>query len=192
MNILVTGFEPFGGADINPSASLVEALRGRTGIRAEVLPTAFDAGAARLLALMDEHRPSLVLMFGVHGEAARPRLEKLAINFDHAEIADNGGEWRQSQSIDLAGPLALETPLDLIALQADLKARGCITDISHHAGTYVCNHTYYRALQELAARGAATPCLFVHIPTFKEKPDEELQSLVRLADHLIDLLNPSL
>ncbi len=191
MSILITGFEPFGGHDINPSAELAKALRGRAGMVAEVLPTTFDGAAARVVALIEQTRPSVVLMFGVHGEASRPRLERIALNFDHAEIADNAGEWRQSCTIRPDGPIALETRLDVLSLRNDLAARGTAVDISHHAGTYVCNHTYYRALDQLHHKGQATPCLFIHVPQFKDKPDESLLSLIRLTEDLIDLINPS-
>ena len=41
VHILVTGFEPFGGDDVNPSAELVARLRGE--VATAVLPVEFEA-----------------------------------------------------------------------------------------------------------------------------------------------------
>ncbi len=188
MAILVTGFEPFGGADINPSADLARALSGTVDVAAEILPTSFFGSGPRLLSLMDQYRPSLILMFGVHEEAVRPRLERVALNFDHAEIADNDGDQRQSCPIRDGAALALETSVNVAATREALAARGHTVDISHHAGTYVCNHAYYMALDYLARSKSKTPCLFIHIPAFKDKPGEEIASLTRLTADLVSLL----
>ena len=66
--ILVSGFEPFGGEDINPSAEVARALHGRTiggvPIVGVVLPCVFGVSIAALRSAIDTHRPQLVLALG--------------------------------------------------------------------------------------------------------------------------------
>lgn len=197
MTILLTGFEPFGGARVNPSALLVDTLK-KKGSCAEhavatVLPTEFATAGKLITELLDEVRPVLALMFGVSGQAQRARLERLAVNIDHADIPDNRGDKRLNKKIRVDGQLAYETKLDLTKLQSELAARGHATDISHHAGTYVCNHVYYSALSHLAWQGRQIPILFVHIPEFSvDGPgqDAEIDAHVQLACDIVELIKP--
>ena len=38
------------------------------------------------------------------------------------------------------------------------------TDVSYHAGRFVCNATYYQVLSGIAAAGLPTQALFLHVP----------------------------
>jgi pyroglutamyl-peptidase len=66
--LLVTGFEPFGGERINPSAEVAQALHGRTigGVRivGTVLPCVFGRSIDVLQAALTQHAPQLVLCLG--------------------------------------------------------------------------------------------------------------------------------
>ena len=91
--VLLTGFDAFGGQALNPSSLAVHALRGRriAGHRVVTaeLPTAFDSAPARLRALIETHRPALVVCVGQAGGRAAISLERVAINLIDARIADN-------------------------------------------------------------------------------------------------------
>lgn len=67
MKILVTGFTPFGGEQINPSWEAIRRLPNRIGgaelIKHEI-PTEFDASGAALHKLLTELRPDAVLCVG--------------------------------------------------------------------------------------------------------------------------------
>ena len=95
MKILVTGFTPFGGEQINPSWEAVRRLPNRIG-RAELIkheiPTEFDASGAALHKLLTELRPDAVLCVGQYGGANCIRVERVAINLRDARIADNAGK----------------------------------------------------------------------------------------------------
>ena len=95
MKILVTGFTPFGGEQINPSWEAVRRLPNRIGgaelIKHEI-PTEFDASGAALHKLLTELRPDAVLCVGQYGGANCIRVERVAINLRDARIADNAGK----------------------------------------------------------------------------------------------------
>lgn len=174
MAVLLTGFEPFGGADFNPSQKIVEALRNQwtepDEIIARILPVTFSDAGSILETMIDAHAPRAVLMLGLAESAPRPRLERVALNINEASIADNAGALARGNAIIDGGPLALQTFLDLSRLQSTLADRGHGVEISNHAGTYVCNHIYYTALTRLA--GTGVPSLFLHVP-LAPAPDHE-------------------
>ena len=78
MKILVTGFTPFGGEQINPSWEAARRLPNRIGgaelIKHEI-PTEFDASGAALHKLLTELRPDAVLCVGKYGGANCIRVE---------------------------------------------------------------------------------------------------------------------
>ena len=106
--VLLTGFDPFNGAQLNPSWLAVQALHGRQvlGHRlvAAQLPTVFGASLKALDALLAEHRPALVICVGQAGGRSALSLERVAINVDDAPIPDNAG----AQPID--APVAPGAP----------------------------------------------------------------------------------
>ena len=94
MKILVTGFTPFGGEQINPSWEAVKRLPDRIGeavLLKREIPTEFDAACAALRAQLDELRPDAVLSVGQYGGANCIRVERMAVNLRDARIADNAG-----------------------------------------------------------------------------------------------------
>jgi pyroglutamyl-peptidase len=155
-NVLLTGFEPFAGERLNPSALIAEALDGREiagrRVRGAVLPCAFGDSRRAMLRLMRAVEPDLILCTGQAG--GRPNLtpERVAINLDDARIPDNRGAQPRDRPIVRGGPVAYWSTLPIKAMVAALQARGIPAAVSHTAGTYVCNHVFYGLMHELARR----------------------------------------
>ena len=66
--LLLTGFEPFGGASSNPSQDIVRALDGKAvaghRIAGAVLPCVFGTARRELNALLRRHRPAVLVCLG--------------------------------------------------------------------------------------------------------------------------------
>jgi pyroglutamyl-peptidase len=94
-NILITGFEPFGGEALNPSGELAHGLAGEVIADAKVvavqLPCVFGAALNQLDEALLRVRPVLVLAVGQAGGRCDLSLERVAINVDDARIPDNAG-----------------------------------------------------------------------------------------------------
>lgn len=195
MTILLTGFEPFGTHTENPSRDIVAAVArawdSSHKLTTRILPVEYDAAGAAIGELMDELRPHAVLMLGLADSAPRPRLERVALNIDDADISDNAGVLRRGKTIRASEPLALQTPLDLARIQARLAEAGIAVDVSNHAGAYICNHTYYEALRRAGASETSPRCLFVHVPPSPAAPNEtepHMHAMVRMTELVIRLL----
>lgn len=175
MKVLVTGFEPFGGDAVNASAEAVQALAGRWAgpdeLVTEILPVEFDevrTAAGRLLRLLDEHAPDVVVAVGLAAGITAVRLERVAVNLMDARIADNGGAQPVDAPVVDGGPAAWFTTLPVKAAAAAVRDAGIPAGISYSAGTYVCNATFYALQHTLAGRPRALSG-FVHVPRTTEE-----------------------
>lgn len=186
LSVLVTGFDPFGGSPVNPSWQAVQALHGRViaghrVIGAE-LPTVFGAWRRELPALLQLHRPRLVLCTGQAGGRAAISLERVAINVNDARIPDNAGAQPVDAPVVADGPAAWFTGLPIKAMLQALQDAGVRAEVSQTAGTFVCNETFYGLMHLLAqpewqgVRGG-----LVHVPWLPEQgePSMPLAKIVR-------------
>lgn len=185
--VLLTGFDPFGGASVNPSWLAVRALHGERlldhAVVAAQLPTVFGESLRCLTALLDVHRPALVICVGQAGGRGAISLERVAINVDDAPIADNAGGQPIDTPVRPGAPAAYFTGLPIKAMLAELRAAGIAAEVSQTAGTFVCNHVFYGLMRTLATRRTLrhTRGGFVHVPWLPEQgaPHMALDDIVR-------------
>jgi pyroglutamyl-peptidase len=168
--VLVTGFEPFGGEEINPSWMAAQALHGRTvaghrliGAR---LPTVFGRSIEVLRDLLHRYHPALVVCTGQAAGRAALSLERIAINVNDARIPDNAGAQPVDTPVVAGGPAAYFTSMPIKAMLAALLAEGINAEVSQTAGTFVCNHVFYGLMHELETRHdlRRTRGGLVHVP----------------------------
>ena len=159
--VLVTGFEPWGEHEVNPSQLVAERLGG------VVLPVSYARAAAALRAAIDERDPEFVVCFGLAETREKVSVERYAHNLDEAATSDNDAANGSGAEIDPAGPLALRSTLPVDALVAALNDAGIPAEASRDAGGFLCNHVFYRLL--LVRAGG-----FVHVPPLSVLPEDEL------------------
>lgn len=163
--VLLTGFEPFGGDVVNPSGDAVRRLAAEwdrpASLVTEVLPVTFAGAAARLRALIAEHSPDVVLAVGLAGGTEAIRIERVAVNLTDARIPDNDGAQPLDEPSVAGAPAAQFTTLSAKGIAAAIRAAGISADVSYSAGTFVCNHVFFTALD---AAAPATRAGFIHVP----------------------------
>jgi pyroglutamyl-peptidase len=185
--VLVTGFDPFGGAAINPSLMAAQALHGRlvAGHRliGAQLPTVFGDSLLHLRELLHRHRPALVVCTGQAAGRAALSLERIAINVNDAHIADNAGAQPVDTPVVPGGPAAYFTSLPIKAMLVSLIAEGINAEVSQTAGTFVCNHVFYGLMHELATRHelGRTRGGLIHVPWLagQGQPSMRLDEIVQ-------------
>lgn len=165
--VLLTGFQPFGGEQVNPSWQAVSALHGAriAGHRVVTreLPVAFGTSLKVLRTVLKETQPSLVICVGQAGGRAQLSLERVAINVDDARIPDNAGQQPVDVPVIAEGPAAYFSTLPIKAMREALRSAGFPVEVSQTAGTYVCNHVFYGLMHALR-RQRAVRAGFIHIP----------------------------
>lgn len=170
MKVLLTGFDAFGGAAINPSWLAVQALDGRSiaghKIIAAQLPTAFETSIVELSRLLQAYKPALVICVGQAGGRDSISIERVALNVQDASIADNAGHQPLDVPVVDGGPAAYFSTLPIKAMLHSLQAADIRAEISQTAGTFVCNHVFYALMHALASsRSAKKPRGgFIHVP----------------------------
>ena len=165
--VLVTGFEPFGGEDVNPSWEICRRLPaaiGRSRIGTLLVPTVYRRAVDVVALAIEESEPSLVIMLGQAGGRACVSVERVAINVDDARIADNAGAQPVDEPVVPAGPAAYFATVPVKAMVAAIRASDIPAEVSNTAGTFVCNHLMYGVLHFLAASGRKARAGFIHVP----------------------------
>ncbi len=170
--VLMTGFEPFGGDDHNPSGDVARRL-GELGhpdahIVSEVLPVSFAQAPALLAAAIDRHQPDIVIMLGLAADRQAITPERVALNLADARIPDNDGAQPTDAPLEPHGPAARFTLLPVKQIAHAIDAAGIPAAVSLSAGTYVCNAQMYIALgiaeQRTGANGKPLQVGFIHVP----------------------------
>jgi pyroglutamyl-peptidase len=169
MKILLTGFEPFGKATSNPSGEIVKQISGDNIVTA-ILPVAYAKSAERLLALIEEHNPDVVICLGQAEGRTEITPERVAINLDDARLADNEGVLRSGIKIIDGGPDAYFSTLPVKEIVEAIKAKGVPAAVSLSAGTFLCNHVFYVAQNKFAGTNVRSG--FVHVPLMDEQAGE--------------------
>jgi pyroglutamyl-peptidase len=178
--VLVTGFEPFGGDSINPSAEIARQLHGTMiaghAVVGALLPCVFGAALAELRRQLARVRPGLVLCLGQAGGRAEITPERVAINVDDARIPDNAGRQPVDRPVVRGGPAAYWSTLPIKAIVAELRTREIPAAVSQTAGTYLCNHVFY-GLQHALRRRPGVRGGFIHVPWLPEQAPRDQPAL---------------
>ena len=167
--VLLTGFEPFGKASLNPSAEIVKRISGDNIVTA-ILPVAYAQSAERLLALIAEHNPDVVICLGQAEGRKEITPEQVAINLDDARLADNEGVLRNDVKILNDGPDAYFSTLPVKEIVEAIRAAGVPAAVSLSAGAFLCNHVFYVAQNKFAGTNIRSG--FVHVPLMHEQAGE--------------------
>ena len=172
--VLISGFKPFGGATLNPSELLVNVLERDqiSGVElfTVVLPVEFDRSAEILLEKVKQIQPDIVIAFGQAEGRTAINPEKIAVNLDDARIPDNSGDERKKVVIDKNGSDSYVTTLPIENMVDAMKRAGYPAEISLSAGTFVCNHIFYKLQKTLS--GSDIRSGFVHLPLVTEQSSE--------------------
>lgn len=169
--VLLTGFGPFPGVEINASSLLVTRLAPRARRRfpdhrfaASILPTEWERGPRRLDALLSRHQPDLILHFGVAARASGFEIETTARN-DCAAAPDASGAAPLALLNAADGPATRTASLPTAEIVARLAERAIPAQTSDDAGVYLCNAVLYRSLAWCEASPRASRAGFIHIPS---------------------------
>ncbi len=182
MRILISGFAPFGGRDLNPTALLIEAIQKREIpyppemiVDTVLLPVTFSESYLSLQQKIETFNPDVIFAFGQAAGRTAIELEVRAENRIHAEIEDNNGARQTEGKISEEGLEQYASTLPLQGLEAALKSEGLPVKISTSAGTFVCNYVFYRMLEDNLE--TLRLCGFIHVPLIPEQVQGDEPSL---------------
>lgn len=200
MRLLLSGFEPFDGRDINTSQSAVAALREQhlqgVELHTVLLPVEREHGPARLLQAVRQIQPDTVICLGEAKGRMRISIERVAINLLDYTIPDNAGDRVVDQLIAPAGPAAYFATVPVRAMLQTLIARDIPGELSLSAGAFLCNQVAYALLHDLSLGQSACRAGFIHLPLLPEQaaretlpvPSLSLETITRGLVAIIEML----
>lgn len=173
--LLITGFDPFGGANINPSWEAVKRLPDSIGdivLCKLQIPTVFGKAARAVLEKAAEFAPDVILCVGQAGGRCAVTPERIAMNIRDARIPDNGGNQPAGEPVAAEGPAAYFATVPVEKIREAIQAVGVPSAVSNSAGTFVCNDVLYTLLHEY--RLTQTRVGFIHVPYLPEQGSPSL------------------
>ena len=191
MNILVTGFDPFGGERINPALEAVKLLpdeiEGHKIDKLEI-PTVFHKSKEVVVEQLRQKEYDIVLAIGQAGGRFELTPERVGINIDDARIPDNEGNQPIDEAIQTTGASAYFSNLPVKRMTEAIKSQGVPARLSNTAGTFVCNHILYQLGYLQATQFPNIKFGFIHVPFIPEqvtdKPEKPSMSIQTIAKGL--------
>ena len=173
--LLITGFDPFGGATVNPAWEAVKRLPETIGdfvlCKLEI-PTVFGLAAQTVLEKAAEFCPDVILCVGQAGGRGSVTPERIAVNIRDAKIEDNAGNRPEGKFVVPEGPAAYFATVPVMEMAKAVQAAGLPGQVSNSAGACVCNDTLYGLLHHY--HGTDIKVGFIHVPWLPEQGSPSL------------------
>lgn len=176
MKILISGFEPFGKMNINPTEKLLSEAGKfsieNLDIETILLPVNYDECAEELINKIEEIQPDVVISCGLAAGRTAITPERIGINIKDTgsgdPYPDNKGNIPTDEVIDEQGPDGLFSTLPNRLIEKNLKELHIPASISNSAGTFICNNTLYAVLNHIRKNNLAIKAGFIHFPASTE------------------------
>jgi pyroglutamyl-peptidase len=180
MRVLITGFEIFGGNEINPSEQLILFVQKGNNIpgfsiKAIILPVAYFECWYVLQKNIEEFDPDAVICFGYAPGSDKIRIESTAKNYDGGYL-DNRQRSHQGIIVE-RGPQKYKSGLPMAKIQKELEKADIPVGITYSAGTYVCNHIFYQ-LMHYASQQKKIKAGFIHVPLWSVQGNPSLWKML--------------
>lgn len=173
--LLITGFDPFGGAFVNPAWQAVQLLPDTVGnyrLHKLPIPTVFGKAADRVIRQAEELHADVILCIGQAGGRDAVTPERIAVNIRDAKIADNEGNQPQGEFCVPGGPAAYFATVPVAQMAQAIRGTGIRSAVSNSAGAFVCNDTLYCLLHRYD--GTQVRVGFIHVPYAPEQGEPSL------------------
>lgn len=190
MKILLTAFEPFDNLKTNSSLEVFKQIDDASVIKKE-LPVSYNKARDMLKKYIEEINPDFIINLGQAGGETMLRIEKVALNYTRAKIADNDNDFRRNGEVIEGKEFALMTCLDIENIVDNASNDNVESYLSLSAGGYICNTVYYTSLFYNDSKA-----LFIHLPYFKGQLETDkavdLQILVENTKYYINTIKKAI
>ena len=183
INIVISGFDPYEGVDVNPAMLVPQALAERwrdpsadeagcddllqdvdVAISTVMLPVSFANAWPALLDTIEKAQPDIIIATGLKRSSRGILLERCATNLMDAAKPDADNVIPSRRPINPEGPAAYWTRLPLRSILKDFAKHEIPATLSSDAGTFVCNSLFYHLLDWSARQDRRILSGFVSLP----------------------------
>ena len=176
--ILITGFDPFGGEEINPSWEAVSSLPDMIGDHKIIkmqIPTEYNRASSCVLEKAAHLHPNVILCIGQAGGRNAVTPEVIGINLREASIPDNAGYQPVNVPVIENAREAYFATVPVREMVEVIRSHDIPAKLSYSAGTFVCNDVLYTLLH--AYHETDTLVGFIHVPFLPEQAKNKEPSL---------------
>lgn len=179
--IILTGYEPFGEYESNPSSRIPQSLDGETiqdtTVVGRELPVIFDEAFPHVKDLIETHNPIAVVSTGLMPGREALTVERVGINIrDFDNVPDNAGAEPIDEPVFSDAPDAYFSGLPVRDLVNTINGAGVPARISNTAGTHLCNNILYATRHHVETEGLNLPTGFIHVPFSHEQVARRTES----------------
>ncbi len=185
--VLITGFEPFNGYEVNPSELIAEELNDtdikNATIVGIVLPVDYDMAKEAIMNAIEKYNPSIIISLGLAYYRRMICIEKVALNFRSIYM---NNKWAGIEKINATAPLFILSPLPAFKITEEIRKEGIPARQSFFAGTYLCNYIFFVTLHYIRENNLSIKAGFIHVPPLDEQAKhgmrlDEMVEAVRIA-----------
>ena len=173
MKILLTGFEPFDGSTINPSAEIVQKISEDIVSGHHLIKKILPVDNLQAVAWIEENlpiiQPDIILHLGEASSRSVITIEKVAINWMDFRIPDNAGKQIKDQPVIAGAPDAYFTSLPVDQIIDNVKEAWRSIELCVSAGAYLCNQVFYTSMHYTRLQNKEWICGFIHLPSMPEQ-----------------------
>lgn len=170
--VLLTGFEPFGSYQANPTEAVVKELDGKhvaegVTIVGAILPCSYERAPRIAIDLIGRYDPAAVLSLGYASRVKKITVETCGHNRQQSPYFDCDNRWRDGVKITGSGPKEVQTTGPNYLICQYLRAEGIGTNLSDDAEGFVCNTLIYNIALHVREFSpvSPTPFTYIHTPT---------------------------
>lgn len=167
-DILITGYEPFGGDTTNPSLELAQALNGCRyndyTFQFAKIPVNRHECISTMEKAINCFQPEIIICTGLAYGRAAISIERVAINVADFPWPDSAGYLALNETIDTDGPAAYFSTLPIRNIMQSLHSQKIPAYISNSAGTYCCNLLMYGTLNYISKHNLNIKAGMMHVP----------------------------
>lgn len=168
--VLLTGFEPFGEFEINPSWEAARKINNQEianfTIKSIQIPLAYNKIKFTIIKSIENIKPKIIISLG-QSYRNLISLEKVALNFadlTESNILYNCGSKPQDEILEPKGQTAYFTNLPLRIILSTLRQSHIPSEISYTAGTFGCNQIFYQTMHRVHQTKLPIKAGFIHVP----------------------------
>ena len=189
--VLITGFEPFGGYDINPSQIIAETLNGQVINDARIIgiivPVNFTESVEVVTKAIEDYKPEFVISLGLAASSYKIRIEKVGLNLRKKNY--DKFQWFNFRRIDPNGPWIRLSSLPTFCITREIQKAGIPVRLSFFAGIYMCNALLYNVLGYICENNLQIKTGFIHVPlpSSQDPKGMELETMLDATKIAIDV-----
>ena len=182
-DVLVAGFEPFGGHSMNSSGEMLTDVArafeyGDVLISTVSLPVSEERASELLRSRISTDLPGAVLLLGQADGRRYITPEKVAINHKMYPMPDSDGRTFVDEPVVADGPDAYFSTLPLAQILEGVESEDVPVKLSLSAGAFVCNAVFYSLMHFLSTTSQSIPAGLIHLPLLWEQvSDEQVPSI---------------